>query len=91
MADDKDGREPLVKPATVRALKLAAVAVMLLTVVIDVLNGHVGHFGFDGFPGVYALLGLVSGLVIIGIAKGLGVFLGRPDTYYGGDEGEAGR
>ena len=93
MAKTAEGKkqtgEPLLRPATVRLLAAVALAVMALAVVVDVLHGHAGHFGFDVFPAFYALLGIVSGFLIIGIAKGLGRPLSRPDTYYGDDEREA--
>ena len=60
-------------------MALVAIAISLI---VDFFHGHASHFGFDGFVGFYAIFGLVSGLVIIGVAKGLGVFLKRPDTYY---------
>ena len=85
----KQTSEPLVRPAVVRALAAAALAVMALALVIDAVHGHVSHFGIDGIVGAYAVLGLASGFVIIGIAKGLGRPLSRPDTYYGDDTGEA--
>ncbi len=86
----KQTSEPLVPPAVVRALAAVALAAMVLAVVADAVAGHVSHFGLDGIVGAYAVLGLVSGFVIIAIAKGLGVLLSRPDTYYGESEKEAG-
>jgi hypothetical protein len=83
--------KPLMNPAIVRGLAIAAIAVMALAVIVDLVHGHASHFGFDAFPGFYALLGLAGGFVIIGVAKGLGAPLHRPDTYYGENRREAGK
>ncbi len=56
--------------------------VLLASLVVDEVFGHQGFFGFDGFAGFYALFGLLAGLVIIALAKGIGAALKRPDTYY---------
>ncbi len=56
---------------------------MAVALVVDFFHGHEGHFGFDGITGFDAVFGLVAGFVIIGVAKGLGIFLSRPDSYYG--------
>jgi hypothetical protein len=90
MAEAKKKGEPLMKPATVRALAAVALAAVVIALAVDAVHGHVSHFGFDGVFGFYALLGLVSGLVIIGVAKGVGALLSRPDAYYGEGEKEAG-
>ncbi len=88
-AETRKKNGPLVRPEIVRALAAAALVVMVLTVVIDALHGHVSHFGVDGVLAAYAVLGLVSGFVIIGLAKGLGMPLSRPDTYYGETDKDA--
>ncbi len=80
---------PLVRPEIVRGLAAVALVVMAITLVIDALHGHVSHFGVDGVLGAYALIGLASGFIIIGVAKGLGIPLSRPDTYYGDNRTEA--
>ncbi len=89
-AEPRKKIEPLMRPATVRVLAAVALAVMVLTLIIDAVHGHVSHFGLDGVVAAYAVIGLASGFAIIGIAKGLGVPLGRPDTYYGDGEKGAG-
>ncbi len=82
MAEPEKNDAPLIRPVIVRALAVVALAAMAVLLGIDVVHGHTGHFGFDGFVGFYMFFGLLSGLVIIGVAKGLGVFVSRPDTYY---------
>ena len=44
-------------------------------------------FGLDGTFGFYAWYGLVTCMAMVLVAKGLGVFLKRPDDYYA-DGGE---
>jgi len=82
MAENDNRRRPLLRPIVVRTLAAVALVAMAVSLIVDAAYGHVGHFGLDGMFGFYALLGLASGLVIIGVAKGLGVPLSRPDAYY---------
>jgi hypothetical protein len=82
MAEPGKDDKPLFAPGFVRGVAALALVAIAITLIVDFVHGHSAHFGFDGFTGFYAVFGLASGLVIIGVAKGLGLFLTRPDTYY---------
>ena len=74
---------PLVRPGTVRGLWLGFGAVLAGLVLGDLLiHAHPG-FGIDGTFGFYAWYGLGTCVAMVLFAKGLGVFLKRPDTWYG--------
>ena len=47
----------------------------------SLVHGHPG-FGIDGTFGFYAWYGLGTCVAMVLVAKGLGLFLKRPDTYY---------
>ncbi len=79
----------LVRPGTVRRLRIGFAAVLAALVLGDfLLHPHAG-FGIDGTFGFYAWYGLGACVAMVLFAKGLGVFLKRRDTYYGeGREGD---
>ena len=73
---------PLVRPATVRGLWIGFGVVLAALVLGDLLiHPHAG-FGIDGTFGFYAWYGLGTCVVMVLFAKGLGVALKRPDTWY---------
>ena len=76
---------PLVRPLTVRGLWIGFGVVLAALVLGDLLiHPHAG-FGIDGAFGFYAWYGLGTCVAMVLFAKGLGVVLKRPDTWY--DEG----
>ena len=78
---------PLVRPATVRGLWIGFAVVLTGLVLGDLLiHPHAG-FGIDGTFGFYAWYGLGTCVAMVLFAKGLGVVLKRPDTWY--EEGAA--
>ncbi len=78
---------PLVRPGTVRGLWIGFGAVLAGLVLGDLLiHAHPG-FGIDGTFGFYAWYGLGTCVAMVLFAKGLGVVLKRPDTWY--EEGSA--
>lgn len=72
----------LVRPGTVRGLWIGFAVVLAALVLGDLLiHGHPG-FGIDGTFGFYAWYGLGTCVAMVLFAKGLGVALKRPDTWY---------
>lgn len=76
----------LVRPETIRLLWYVGIAILAITVLMDLVVEHHPHFGIDGTFGFAAWFGFLSCVVLVAFAKGLGVFLKRPDTYYEGSE-----
>lgn len=72
----------LTRPATVRRLWIGFVAVLAVLVLLDLAVDHHPTFALESIFGFGAWFGFLSCVVLIGIAKGLGVILKRPDTYY---------
>lgn len=61
------------------------VIVLLLSLVPEFFIHHHAVFGPEGRFGFYATYGLLSGVGVVMAAKGLAVFLRRPETYYDPD------
>ena len=72
----------LVRPATIRLLWIVFIAVLAVTVLLDLVIEHHPLFGLDGTFGFGAWFGFLSCVAMIVGAKALGVFLKRPDSYY---------
>lgn len=72
----------LVRPRTIRLLWTMFIAVLALTVVAEFFISEPAHDGLAGTFGFGAWFGFVACAALIVIAKGLGVLLKRPDTYY---------
>lgn len=72
----------LTRPATIRRLWIVFIAVLTVTVLLDFVITHHPMFGLDGTFGFGAWFGFVSCVAMIVFAKGLGVILKRPDSYY---------
>ena len=79
----------LVRPATVRRLRQIAAAVLVLTVLAQLVFHVKGDFGVDGWFGFGAAFGFLSCVAMVFIAKGLGVILKRDDDYYAQGEDDA--
>jgi hypothetical protein len=70
-------------PRNVKRLWRGFLAVLVLTVAAEfVLELH-PHFGIDGLFGFHAVFGFLACAAMILVAKGLALWLKRPDTYYG--------
>ena len=82
MADPGRDDHWLARPATIRGLWIAFVAIMALTVLADFVIKPHGEFGIDGTIGFYAWYGFVSCVVLIFGALGIAVVLKRRDDYY---------
>jgi hypothetical protein len=72
----------LTRPETIRRLWIVFIAILAITVLMDLVIEHHPHFGVDGTFGFGAWFGFLSCVVLVLFAKGLGFFLKRPDDYY---------
>jgi uncharacterized membrane protein len=72
----------LVRPSTIRKLWIGTSIVLALTVLAQTVIYVKGYFGFDGWFGFGAIYGFVSCLVMVLVAKLLGLVLKRPMSYY---------
>ncbi len=72
----------LTRPGTIRMLWIVFIAVLAVTVLLDLVIEHHPIFGLDGTFGFGAWFGFFSCVAMILGAKALGVFLKRPDSYY---------
>lgn len=72
----------LVRPSTIRLLWIISSLILAGLVILDLFVEHHPHFGIDGTFGFGAWYGFAACVALVGIAKLLGFFLKRPDTYY---------
>lgn len=72
----------LARPATIRRLAWGSGVVLALTVLAQVVIDVKGYFEIDDWFGFGALYGFLSCLVMVLVAKGLGVVLKRRENYY---------
>ena len=72
----------LAKPATVKRLWQVFIAVLIITVGLQLIVTVKGYFGVDGWFGFGAVFGFLSCLVMVLVAKALGVVLKRPAQFY---------
>lgn len=67
----------LVRPTTIRGLWIVFVVILAASVTADVfVDRHGAAFGFNAWYGFLSCVALVL------IAKGLGLYLQRPEDYY---------
>jgi hypothetical protein len=81
---DKSGPEQhwLVRKGTIRQLWIWGIALLALLVAGDLLLTPHPHFGVDGTFGFHAWYGLLTCIAMVLVAKFLGKFISRKDTYY---------
>lgn len=72
----------LVRDSTIRMLWRGSIAFLALLVLADFFIEHHARFGIDGTPGFGAWFGFLSCVVMVLVAKAIGMVLKRPDTYY---------
>lgn len=72
----------LTRPSTIRILWMVLFAVLALTVLAQFVIPVEAHFGLDGSFGFNAWYGFAVCAAMILMAKLLGVWLKRRDTYY---------
>ena len=77
----------LVRPRTIRLLWIAFAVVLAATVAVEFLVAKPAHGGVGDTFAFGAWFGFLACAALILVAKGIGVFLKRPDDYYGpGDD-----
>ena len=72
----------LVRPRTIRVLWIAFIVVLALTLVPDFFIHPHAYFGIEGSFGFYGWYGFLTCAAMVVVAKVLGIFLKRKDTYY---------
>jgi uncharacterized membrane protein len=75
----------LVRPATIRSLWIGFVLVLVLTLLAGLLAPAHGYFGLDGSFGFNGWYGFATCVGMILVARVLGYFLKRRDSYYDRD------
>ena len=76
----------LARPTTIKLLWRVFAAVLVLTVLAQVVIGIKGYFGVDGWFAFGAVFGFLSCLAMVLVAKGLGFVLKRNEDYYTREE-----
>ena len=82
MTDKDESLHWLVRPATIRKLWYGFSAVLAVVVLAQVVIPVKGYFGVDGWFGFGAVYGFVACLLMVLVAKVLGVVLKRPQGYF---------
>ena len=72
----------LTSAETIRKLWWGSSVVLALTVLAQLFIYVKGYFTVDGWFGFGAIFGFLSCLLMVLFAKGIGVFLKRPNDYY---------
>lgn len=72
----------LVRPATIRKLWVSFVVVLALTVLAQLVIVIKGYFVVDGWLGFGAIFGFLCCVAMVLVAKGLGLLIKRPESYY---------
>lgn len=72
----------LSRPETIRRLWRAFAVVLTLTVLAELRVPHEGHFWVDSLFAFNAVYGFLACAGMILVAKALGVWLKRADSYY---------
>ena len=78
----------LVRPKTIRRLWQGFSAVLALTVLAQLVIYVKGYFTVDGWVGFGAVFGFLSCVLMVLVAKGLGVFVKREESYYRSGEND---
>ncbi len=86
---EQDNSHWLTRPASIRKLWWGFSIVLALTVLAQLLFYVKAYFTVDGWFAFGAVYGFVSCLLMVLLAKGLGVFLKRPNDYYSESDDDA--
>ena len=83
MKNDDEQLHWLLRPTTIRKLWIGFIAVLVLLVLAQTVIYIKGYFVVDGWFGFAAVYGFGCCLLMVLVAKLLGVVLKRPQNYYG--------
>ena len=72
----------LVRKSTIKLLWWVMIIILALTVLLQIPVSIHGHFGIDELFGFNAWYGLGSCVLMVFLAKILGFFIKRKDTFY---------
>ena len=72
----------LTRPRTIRRLWQGFIAILALTVLAGLAIEAHPHFAIERLFGFNALYGFLACAALILVAKGIGLFVKRPDRYY---------
>lgn len=72
----------LYRPKTIKVLWGSGIAMLAILVVADLFLHPHPYFGIDGIFGFYAWFAFLSCCGFVVVAKVLGIFLKRKDSYY---------
>ena len=75
-------------PRHVKLLWRGFLVVLALTVLAGILVDLHPHFEIENWLGFHAAFGFFTCLLMILVAKGLGLLLKRPDTHYAEDQSD---
>ena len=89
MTERKSDNHWLVRPSTIRLLWIVFSAILALTVLAQLVIYVKGYFTVDAWFGFGAIFGFGACVIMILVAKALGLFLKRKDTYYKEGENDA--
>lgn len=70
------------RPGTIRAIQIALIVACVVVFLADFGHFRHGHFDIEEWPGFFALFGFVAYVAIVTTAKGLRLFVMRPEDYY---------
>lgn len=73
------------RPATIRLLKIAFGVLLVLSLVPDFFIHQHAYFGIEDRFGFNAWYGFGAAVALVAVAKILGIFIRRKDTYYDQD------
>lgn len=76
----------LTRSSTIRLLWRISLSGLALLVLIGAVVDTHPHFGIDALFGFSAWFGFLACIGLIAVAKGMGLFLKRPDNYYDSEE-----
>lgn len=74
------------EPRNVKRLWRGFLAFLAATVAAGFFLTLHPHFDVDALPAFYAVYGFLACAAMIIVAKGIGMLLKRPDTYYKADD-----
>ncbi len=89
MTDPRESDHWLARPSTIKLLWRVFAVVLIALVALQLIVKIKGYFTVDSWFGFGAAFGFLACLAMVLVAKGLGFFLKRPETYYAEDDKDA--